>query len=256
MSNSASTMQFSKQEDVRRSAFERVWTEELDDVFKDVATYYDNANSVASLGLWPFFRTRFLSMIDVQPGQKALDVCAGTNAIGIALLKKERTLNVTAIDRSHSMQEVGRQRAERNGVHIKSVINDVHSLPFPDNSFDLVTLQFASRHLQVIQVFKEVHRVLKPGGHFYHSDMLRPPNKWVERIHYAYLKFCLTATAAVFRSGPAALNCRKYFVEVLSMFYSADELSALLREIGFENVRSKSLMGGLLGYHKAAKPQN
>lgn len=255
MSNGASAMQFSKQEAVRRSAFERVWTEELDDVFKDVATYYDNANSVASLGLWPFFRTLFLNTIDVKPGQKALDVCAGTNAIGIALLKKERTLDVTAIDRSHSMQDVGRQRAERSGVHIKSVINDVHTLPFPDNSFDLVTLQFASRHLQVMQVFKEVHRVLKPGGHFYHSDMLRPPNQWVERIHYAYLKFCLTATAAVFRSGPAALNCRKYFVEVLSMFYSADELSALLRELGFEDVRSKSLMGGLLGFHKATKPR-
>ncbi|MBD3647979.1 MAG: class I SAM-dependent methyltransferase [Pseudomonadales bacterium] len=255
MANGATTLEFSKKEDVRKTTFERVWSEELDDVFKDIATYYDNANNVASLGLLPFYRKMFLRTIDVNPGERALDVCAGTNAIGIALLNKERSLNVTAIDRSRSMQEVGRQRAQRNGFHIKSIIDDVHHLPFDDNSFDVVTLQFASRHLQLIQVFKEIHRVLRPGGRFYHSDMLRPPNKTVEKIHYAYLNFCLTATAAIFRSGPSALNLRKYFVEVLSLFYSPDEMSALLRELGFVDVTCKTLIGGILGFHRAVKPE-
>jgi demethylmenaquinone methyltransferase/2-methoxy-6-polyprenyl-1,4-benzoquinol methylase len=254
MANGATTIQFSKKEDVRKSTFERVWTEELDDCFKDVAPYYDSANFVASLGLWGYFRNQYLSIIDVNPGEKVLDVCAGTNAVSIALLEREPTLDVTAIDRSEKMQEVGAQRAAQLGFHIESVIDDVHHLPFPDNSFDAVTLQFASRHLRVIQVFKEIHRVLKPGGRFYHSDMLRPPNKLVECMHYTYLKFCLTATAAIFRSGPTALNLRKYFVDALSMFYSADELSDLLRELGFVRVSSKTLLGGLLGFHRAVKP--
>lgn len=254
MANAATTLEFTEKEDVRKDTFEHVWTEELDDVFKDVASYYDNANAVASLGLMRVFRRSFMSLFDLRPGQKVLDVCAGTNAVGIALLKKERSLDVTAIDRSQSMQQVGRQRAQNQGFHIKSVIDDVHNLPFPDNSFDVVTLQFASRHLRVIQVFKEVHRVLKPGGRFYHSDMLRPPDKTVERIHYAYLRFCLTATAAVFRSGPPALNCRKYFVDVLSMFYSAEELTELLQQLGFVDITDKTLLGGLLGFHRAAKP--
>ena len=253
MANGVSTLRFSEREDIRENTFEHVWTEELDIVFADVASYYDNANLVASLGLWGLFRDSFVSTIELRGGQKALDVCAGTNAIGIALLKKQPDIKVYAIDRSVAMQEVGRERAEKQGLHIDSTIGDVHRLPFPDNHFDLVTLQFASRHLRITTVFHEIQRVLKPGGNFYHCDMLRPGNKIVQKMHYTYLKFCLTMTARIFSSGPAALGCRKYFIDALHMFYSADELSELLEHMGFVNVSSKSLLGGLLGFHKAAK---
>ncbi len=244
---------FSERENTREYRFNQVWTEELDEVFADVAKYYDNANYVASLGLWGWFRDSFLSMIDLESGQKALDVCAGTNAVGIAMMKKQPDLKVCAIDRSQAMQEVGAKRARQRGFEIQSTIGDVHRLPFPDDSFDVVTLQFASRHLRVIDVFKEIQRVLKPGGHFYHSDMLRPRTRFMEELHYAYLRFCLLFTSWIFNSGPAARNCRKYFVSTLSAFYSAQELSQLLSEIGFREVSSKTHMGGLLGFHKAMK---
>ena len=253
MANGVPTVQFSDRENIRKDNFNEVWTQELDEVFADVAKYYDKANYVASLGLWGWFRESFLSIIELQSNQIALDVCAGTNAVGIALLKKQPDIQVCAIDRSEAMQEVGRKTAEAQGFHIESTIGDVHHLPFPDNHFDVVTLQYASRHLRVMDVFKEIKRVLKPGGHFYHCDMLRPGDPLVEKIHYCYLRFCLTATAWIFSSGPAALNCRKYFVNALSMFYSAEELSDLLTELGFHDVTSKTLLGGLLGFHKAVK---
>jgi demethylmenaquinone methyltransferase/2-methoxy-6-polyprenyl-1,4-benzoquinol methylase len=238
---------------VREDRFTQVWTEELDDVFADVANYYDNANYVASLGLWGRFRRSFLSMIDLESGQRALDVCAGTNAVGIAMMKKQPGLKVCAMDRSRAMQEVGTKRAQQQGFDIESTIGDVHTLPFPDNSFDVVTLQFASRHLRIIEVIEEIRRVLKPGGHFYHSDMLRPRNRFMEAVHYAYLRFCLLFTSWIFNSGPAARGCREYFVNALSAFYSADELSQLLSHLGFRNISSKTHMGGLLGFHKAMK---
>jgi demethylmenaquinone methyltransferase / 2-methoxy-6-polyprenyl-1,4-benzoquinol methylase len=253
MANGVSAVQFSKREDIREDTFNQVWTEELDHVFADVARYYDRANYVASLGLWGWFQRSFLSIIELKSNQKALDVCAGTNAIGIALLQKQPDLKVHAIDRSEAMQEIGRTFAEQQGFQIESTIGDVHRLPFPDDHFDVVTLQFASRHLRVIEVFGEIKRVLKPGGHFYHSDMLRPNNWLVKRLHFSYLRLCLTVTAWIFSSGPAALNCRKYFVNALSMFYSAEEMSGLLKQLGFREITSKTLLGGLLGFHKAVK---
>ena len=238
----------------REARFNVVWTQELNDVFADVAPYYDRANYIASLGLWGWFLRQFMNTVDIRPGERVLDVCAGTNAIGIALLKREPTLEVHAIDRSAAMQAVGRRSAEKLGFRIQSVIDDVHTLPYPDNSFDVATLQFASRHLRIGRVAVEIRRVLKPGGRFYHCDMLRPGNRIVEKLYYAYLRFCLWFTGFLFRSGPAALNCKDYFIQALQMFYSARELSDLLEDAGFQPVTSKTVFSGMLGFHRAVKP--
>lgn len=239
----------------REDRFNDVWNNELDEVFADVARYYDKANHVASLGMWGWFLRRFMATVDVRARERVLDVCAGTNAIGIALLGREPTLEVHAIDRSRAMQEVGRQRAEARGFHIDSVIGDVHVLPFPDNHFDVVTLQFASRHLRVRRVFGEIHRVLRPGGRFYHCDMLRPGNPVVETVYYAYLRFCLWFTGLVYHSAPAALKCKQYFIDALQMFYSAQELTGVLQDLGFADVTSKTVLGGMVGFHRAVKPR-
>jgi len=98
----------------------------------------------------------------------------GTNDIGIRLLRKQPDISVTAIDRSKEMQEEGRIAPGGTGVRHRKRDHDVHELPFPDSSFDVVTLQAASRHLQLDKVLPEILRVLKPGGCFYHCDMLKP----------------------------------------------------------------------------------
>ena len=254
MANGERAILFSDRENVREQSFKQVWTQELDEVFADVAKYYDRANYVASLGQWNRFRDSFLATIELKSGQRALDVCAGTNAVGIALLRKQPDLKVYAMDRSAAMQEVGRKSAGQEGFHIESVIGDVHKLPFPDNHFDVVTLQWASRHLRIMDVCGEIRRVLKPGGNFYHCDMLRPGNKVVEKLYYTYLRASLSITAMLFQSGEAARNCKKYFINALSLFYSAEEFSQMLRQMGFEKISSKTLLSGMIGFHRAMKP--
>ena len=241
-------------ESVREERFNDVWTQQLDVVFADVAPYYDRANNVASLGLWNWFLSQFMSTIAIAPRERVLDVCAGTNAVGIALLAREASLDVHAMDRSAEMQAVGQRRAQARGFHIHSTIGDVHELPFPDDHFDVVTLQWASRHLRIKHVLSEILRVLRPGGRFHHCDMLRPANPAIERLYYAYLRCCLAFTGFVFRSGPVALNCKKYFISALEMFYSANELSIVLEEAGFRDVSYKTLFAGMIGMHRAVKP--
>lgn len=244
---------YNEKENAREKAFQSIWTNDLDAVFSDVANYYDRANIFASLGLLNSLRRRFLSTIDIKPDYKVLDVCAGTNAVGIDLLKKQPNLDVYAVDRSVAMQHVGRNLAQRHGFRINGFICDVHYLPFPDNYFDVVTLQWATRHLRVIKVFSEISRVLKPGGHFYHCDMLRPKSKLVEDIYCLYLKACLSLISRTFRSGAAALKCRRYFVQAIRMFYSTEELSHVLSELGYSNIVGRSVLGGTVAFHQARK---
>ena len=240
-------------EAVREARLGDVWSNELNDVFADVAPYYDRANNIAALGQFGNFLRRFMQLVELQPRQRVLDVCAGTNAVGIALLGREPTLDVHAVDRSAAMQTVGQQRSAALGFQIKSTIGDVHKLPFPDHHFDIVTLQFASRHLRVREVFAEIRRVLKPGGRFYHSDMLRPRNPIVKKLYYGYLRGCLGITGLIVGSGPAAVQAKQYFMDALELFYTAEDLSILLRELGFVEVRADTVFHGMIGFHRAAK---
>lgn len=243
-------------ERLREARFQDIWSNELNDAFADIARYYDRANEIAALGMWSQFLERFMRSVDIEPRQKVLDVCAGTNAIGVALLKREPTLEVQAIDRSAEMQAVGQKNAAALGFSIASTIGDVHKLPFPDNHFDVVTLQFASRHLRVNEVFPEILRVLKPGGHFHHSDMLRPRNPVVKNLYYGYLKACLNFTSTLVGSGPSAVKFKQYFIDALDLFYSAEELSIMLRDLGFAEVSVDRVFYGMIGFHRAVKPSS
>lgn len=253
MHNSQIDLDFQVRERARSDEFTPIWQNTLDAVFADVAPYYDIASDVASLGLCSRWRRLFTTSVEINPGDKVLDVCAGTNGVGIALLNRQPDLNVFAIDRSAAMQEVGQKRANARGFQIKSFVDDVHALPFSDASFDIVTLQWASRHLRVVDVFSEIRRVLRPGGSFYHCDMLKPKNPLVASLYGVYLKACVSGTALAFRSGSSAWSCRDYFVRAIELFYSAAELTELLKRTGFADVTSYDAPGGIVAWHRAVK---
>lgn len=246
---------FEQREQRRRSLFSQTWEAVIPDVFKDVPRYYRLGNVVASFGLWEVWVWQFVGTMDLPPDGKVLDVCAGTNDIGIRLLRKSPNLAVTAIDRSREMQEEGQRRARAYGLRIESHVDDVHRLPFPDASFDAVTLQAASRHLQLDKVLPEILRVLKPGGAFYHCDMLKPKSRLVERLYLAFLHFSVAWTAVIFRSTATSRQCRDYFKHAIANFYTAEELSEVFRLVGFTGIRCrKSLWGGMVAFHKAHRP--
>lgn len=246
---------FERREQHRRSLFSNVWIHRVPKVFEDVPRYYRPGNIVASLGLWELWVWQFVRTIRLAPQYRVLDVCAGTNDVGVRLLKKQPGLSVTAIDRSAEMQEEGRRRAARNNVRIDSVIHDVHQLPLPDNSFDVVTLQAASRHLQLDKVMPEILRVLKPAGWFYHCDMLKPTHPIVEWLYLRFLRASVFLTALIFRSSEASRDCEGYFRDAIQHFYTPEELSGVMRLVGFGQVTcKKSIWCGMVGFHRARKP--
>lgn len=245
---------FEQRENKRRSLFSHTWEEFIPKVFEDVPKYYRPGNIVASLGLWELWVWQFIQTIKLRPGYKALDVCAGTNDVGVRLLQKQPDIAMTAIDRSKEMQAQGQVRAAKYQVKITSIVQDVHTLPFPDSSFNVITLQAASRHLQLDKVLPEILRVLKPGGHFYHCDMLKPSTPMVEWAYLRFLRMSVAWTALVFGSTSTSRNCGEYFKDAIEHFYTPEELTDVFKLVGFDKVACrKSIWGGMVGYHDCHK---
>ena len=252
------SQEFLKKEDLRVRLFGDTWRTLIPEVFRDVPPYYDRGNAVASLGNCSRWSNTFAAAIrrHVPPGSKVLDVCSGLHDIPLRLLASDPTLEIHAVDGSPYMTEEGQSRARERNLTIRAQVCDAHSLPFADASFDAVTLQFASRHLEIVRAFAEIHRVLKPGGTFCHNDMLRPMSRIVEVPYLVYLRFSVWFTAKLFGSSAESMKAVGYFANAIRHFYTPRELSELLKDVGFVGTESRSFLTGIMSYHIARKPLN
>jgi len=248
--------EFLKNEDLRSRMFADTWRTLIPEVFRDVPAYYDKGNAVASLGCCSRWSNRFTSAIlkHLPRGAKVLDVCSGTHDIPLRLLAADPTLEIHTVDGSSHMTAEGQRRARERDLTIHANIGDAHVLPFPDNSFDAVTLQFASRHLEIVRALKEIDRVLKPGGIFCHNDMLRPSSRIIEIPYLIYLRFSVWFTAKLFGSSPESLKYVDYFAKAIRHFYTPSKFTALLKEIGFVRTETESFLTGVMSYHLSHKP--
>lgn len=248
--------EFLAKEDLRCRLFADTWRELIPEVFRDVPTYYDQGNAVASLGNCSRWSATFAAAIGrhLPRGSKVLDVCSGTHDVPLRLLAADSTLEIHAVDGSPHMIAEGQRRARERGLTIRARVCDAHALPFDDASFDAVTLQFASRHLEIVRAFKEIRRVLKPGGIFCHNDMLRPASRIVEVPYLVYLRFSVWFTAKLFGSTAQSMKCVGYFADAIRHFYTPGELSDLLKEVGFVDLESRSFLTGAMSYHISRKP--
>lgn len=240
----------------RTQLFGDVWRDLIPKVFADVPKYYDRGNALASLGLCARWSERFVGEIAVAEDAVVLDVCSGTHEVARRLLRHKPGITMYAVDRSPEMTREGQRLAQASGLSINATIADVHTLPYDDAMFDAVTLQFATRHLRVAAVFKEIHRVLKPGGVFYHSDMLRPRSRVIEKPYLGYLHVFLNLTATLFGSTEESRRCVEYFTESIRTYFTPDEIADLLREVGFENIKHRSFLTGVLSRHVAQKKRS
>jgi len=248
--------EFLEKEDLRSRLFGDTWRTLIPEVFRDVPTYYDKGNAVASLGTCSRWSNTFVTAIHrhLPRRSKILDVCSGTHDIPLRLLATDPTLEIDAVDLSSHMTAEGQRRARERNLTIRAHVCDARALPFADDSFDAVTLQFASRHLEIVRTFKEIYRVLKPGGIFCHNDMLRPTLRVVEVPYLVYLRCSVWLTAKLFGSSADSMKCVGYFADAIRHFYTPHELTELLQEVGFVGTESLSFFTGIMSYHISHKP--
>ncbi|WP_085523546.1 demethylmenaquinone methyltransferase [Tuberibacillus sp. Marseille-P3662] len=227
--------------------------EKVHHVFQSIYKKYDFMNSLISFNQHKLWRRKAMALLDPQPGREALDVCCGTGDWTYGL---SQTLGqdgcVIGLDFSDNMLKVAKQKSEHSSFdNYQFVHGDAMNMPFADNRFDYVTVGFGLRNVpDYLQVLKEMHRVLKPGGRVICLETSQPSIPVYKQLYFFYFKYLMPLLGKVFA------NSYKEYVwlqESTRHFPNKQVLADLFQQAGFFSVTYDSLTGGIAAIHTGQK---
>jgi demethylmenaquinone methyltransferase/2-methoxy-6-polyprenyl-1,4-benzoquinol methylase len=216
-------------------------------MFDRTAERYDLLNALMTGGQDRRWRRAVVAAIDARPGERILDLAAGTGTSSIPFV--EAGAQVIACDFSLGMLRVGVRRQTGTGGP-EFVAGDALRLPFADASFDAVTISFGLRNVADTDVaLRELLRVTKPGGRLLVCEVSHPPNGLLAFGHKLHLRYGLPLLGKV-SSNP---DSYRYLAESTLAWPDQRELSGLLRQAGWEKVRWRNLSFGVVALHHGVR---
>jgi demethylmenaquinone methyltransferase/2-methoxy-6-polyprenyl-1,4-benzoquinol methylase len=226
----------------------------VNDLFAAIARRYDLLNDVQSFGLHRRWKRRVIELAAVQSGNRALDLCCGTGDLALALAR--RGAEVTGLDFSPAMLEIAEARRQRNFKsqisNLKFMAGDALQIPFPDASFDIVTVGYGLRNLTSWEKgLDEMHRVAKPGARLVVLDFGKPANALWRGIYFAHLKCSVPLLGWIFCGNADAYA---YILESLKQYPAQQAVAAKMRELKLVNVHVINFLGGAMAINYGEKP--
>ena len=216
-------------------------------MFDEVAARYDVTNTVLSLGLDRGWRTAVRDALQLEPGQRVLDLAAGTATSSAALARTGA--DVVGCDFSLGMLRIGKQ-AGHEGVEL--VAGDALRLPFADASYDAVTISFGLRNTADVDLaLREMRRVVRPGGRLVVCEFSHPTWAPFRSVYDNYLMRALPAVATRVSSDPAAYV---YLAESIRAWPAQAALAGRLQQAGWSRVGWRDLTGGIVALHRGINP--
>lgn len=218
-------------------------------MFDEVARNYDRMNVILSMGNCVLWRIATTRAVAPKPGERILDIAAGTGTSSAALADSGAT--VVAADFSPGMIEVGRVR-QAGLANLQFVQADAMRLPFDDAEFDAVTIAFGLRNVsQPKRALAEFFRVLKPGGRLVICEFSTPSIGIVRGAYRLYLERVMPLLAKLASSNDVAYG---YLSESIEAWPDQNTLAAWMRATGFTEVAHRDLTAGIVALHRGIKP--
>lgn len=227
--------------------------ERVGEVFHSVASKYDLMNDVMSLGIHRLWKRRTVERAAVRPGMRILDLAGGTGDLAAAFAPRVGDRGrVTVSDINASMLMVGRDRLLDQGRagNLDFVQADAELLPFPDESFDRVTIAFGLRNVtRKERALAEMRRVLKAGGRLLVLEFSRPMAPM--RPFYDLYSFRMLPLMGRLIAKDA--DSYRYLAESIRMHPDQETLAGMMRDAGLEQVQYENLTGGVVALHRATR---
>jgi demethylmenaquinone methyltransferase/2-methoxy-6-polyprenyl-1,4-benzoquinol methylase len=227
----------------------------VNDLFARIARRYDFINDLQSFGLHRLWKRRVAKLAQIKNGDRALDLCCGTGDISFALA--QRGAETTGLDFSPQMLEVAESRQQRNSQsairNLKFIQGDAQQLPFPENSFDIVTVGYGLRNLTSWERgLDEMFRVAKPGARLIVLDFGKPANALWRAVYFAHLKMSVPLIGLLFCGNASAYA---YILESLKHYPAQLAVAEKMRGLKLANVRVINLLGGAMAINYGEKPK-
>jgi demethylmenaquinone methyltransferase/2-methoxy-6-polyprenyl-1,4-benzoquinol methylase len=229
-------------------------TKAIRNIFSEVPDTYELVNHILTGGLDILWRRRAVKFAVQAGGSRWIDVCTGTGETASYLCRWAKNgTTVYAADFSFPMLKKATEKPEASSI--KFLLSDVNNLPFPDNTFDLITISFATRNINLsrvtlIRTFKEFHRILRKGGQFINLETSQPSSSFIRKILHKYVKLFVMPIGSRISGSKSGYA---YLANTIPRFYAAEELNDIMNQAGFKDIRVKKLMFGVAAIHRGIK---
>ncbi|GAA3926696.1 bifunctional demethylmenaquinone methyltransferase/2-methoxy-6-polyprenyl-1,4-benzoquinol methylase UbiE [Hymenobacter algoricola] len=222
-------------------------------MFNSIAGKYDFLNHFLSAGTDIYWRRKAVSELTALRPARILDIATGTADFAIESLRLSPETQVTGVDISEGMLEVGRRKLVQKGLthRIQLELGDSESLPFPDDHFDAVTASFGVRNFENLQKgLREMHRVLRPGGKVVILEFSKPTAFPMKQAYNFYFKRILPVFGKLISKDRAAYT---YLPESVQAFPDGPDFLAILQNVGFKTPAWQPLTFGISSIYTAQK---
>jgi len=224
------------------------------DVFHSVAARYDLMNDLMSAGIHRVWKRFTIELSGVRSGHAVLDIAGGTGDLAARFADIVGPGGrVVLADINDSMLKVGRDKLLDHGRmdNLEFVQADAQSLPFPDASFDCVTIAFGLRNVtDKDAALRSMLRVLKPGGRLLVLEFSKPANPLLSKAYDAYSFRVLPLMGRLVANDA---DSYQYLAESIRMHPDQETLKDMMEDAGFTRCEYHNMTGGVVALHKGVK---
>ena len=221
-------------------------------IFTTVAPYVDTLTRSFSLGMDHYWRKRAVALSGIKPGDRVLDVCAGTGELSFILASTVGSEgSIVGADFCENMLHLARKKMTDKHLNITFLLADTKKVPFPDDSFDAVTVAFGMRNIpDTILALREIRRLLKPGGKFLCLELTRPQKPWFLGIYKWYIFKVMPFISGLVMKTSAPFQ---YLPRSIEEFYQPPAFREIIVKNGFSDVCVDAMTMGIATVYRASK---
>ena len=227
--------------------------EKIQQMFGTIAPRYDFLNRMLSFGIDRRWRKQAVSLLNYRAGSRILDVATGTGDVALEIARVTPvSVKISGADFCREMVELGQTKVSQSPYadRIELVVAPCEDLPFPDETFDSVTIAFGIRNVVDRKLgLAEMWRVLRPGGRLIILEFSTPSSQFFRQIYYFYFRRLLPVIGGLF----STYNAYKYLPDSVLEFPSQEEFAAMMEDVGFKHVKFEELTFGIASIYVGDK---